>query len=51
MTIIRELNVSDEFKDTNENLRFKVNEDNYDHYTKKKIRKENASDIKEIKLV
>ncbi len=49
--IIREFSVNDELKDTNKNLRLKVNEDNYDRYIKKKIKKENASDIEEIKLV
>ena len=49
--IIREFSVNDELEDTNENLRLKANEDNHDRYTKKKIRKKNASDIKELKLV
>ncbi len=49
--IIREFSVSDELENTNKNFRLKVNEDNHDRYIKKKIRKENASDIKEIKLV
>ena len=49
--IIREFSVSDELENTNKNLRFKTDEDNHDRYIKKKIKKENASDIEEIKLV
>ncbi len=51
MIIIHEFSVNDELEDTNENLRLKANEDNHDRYTKKKTRKENASDIEENKLV
>jgi len=51
MTSICKSSVSDEFKDTNENLCLEADEDNHDRYTKRNIRKENASDIEAIKLV
>ncbi len=49
--IIHESSVNDELEDTNKNLRFKTDEDNHDRYIKKKIKKENASDIEKLKLV
>ncbi len=51
MTSICKSSVSDEFKDMNENLCLEADEDNHDHYTKRNIRKENASNIEVIKLV
>ncbi len=51
MTSICKSSVSDEFEDMNKNLRLEADEDNHDRYTKRDIRKENASDIKAIKLV
>jgi len=51
MTSIRESSVSDEFEDMNDDLCLEADKDNHDHYTKRNIRKENASDIKAIKLV
>jgi len=51
MMIIRESSDNDELEDMNENLCLEADEDNYDHYTKKNSRKENACNIKEIKLV
>jgi len=51
MMSICESSVSDEFKNMNENLCLEADEDNHDHYTKRNIRKENASNIEAIKLV
>ena len=48
MTSIRESSVSDKFEDMNDDLCLKADEDNHDYYTKRNIRKENASDIKAI---
>jgi hypothetical protein len=51
MMIICKSSNNNELEDMNENLHFKANEDNHDYYTKKNSRKENACNIKEIKLV
>lgn len=51
MTSICKPSVSDELEDMNENLRLEADEDNHDYYTKRNIRKENASDIEAIKLI
>ncbi len=51
MMSICESSVSDELEDMNENLCLEADEDNHDYYIKKNIRKENASNIKAIKLV
>ena len=51
MISIHEFSVSDELENMNENLHLEADENNHDHYTKRNIRKENASNIEAIKLV
>lgn len=43
--------ISYELEDTDKNLRLEADEENHDRYTKRKIRKEDASDIEAIQLV